>query len=127
MIFGIGNDLVQIDRLQKSLTSPAFWQRVYGEEERAFLQKLHSSRQLASAAANFAAKEAFLKAVGTGIGGFALCEIQTLRQQSGAPAMAFCGEAQAFMQQKGLIAHVSLTHEAGLAGAFVVLEQRLDV
>ena len=62
--------------MEKSLASPAFLRRVFDEEERAFLLSLAPRKQPESAGANFAAKEAFLKACGTGIGGFALCEIQ---------------------------------------------------
>lgn len=61
MIAGVGVDMVRIGRMEKSLGSEAFWQRVFGEEERAFLEKLAPARRAASAAANFAAKEAFLE------------------------------------------------------------------
>lgn len=123
MIFGIGADLVAIDRIRKSLESPAFWQRVFGPAERTFLQGLPIAGQAASAAANFAAKEAFLKAAGRGLGGFALCEIQVLRAESGAPCYALCGAAAEWLRENSLAAHLSLTHEAGLAGAFAVLEK----
>ena len=50
-------------------------------------------------------------------------EIAALRQPSGAPYLEFTGKAARFMAQNHLQAHLSLTHEAGLAGAFVVLER----
>lgn len=68
-------------------------------------------------------KEAFLKACGTGLSGFSMAEIAALRQPSGAPYLEFTGKAARFMAQNHLQAHLSLTHEAGLAGAFVVLER----
>ena len=123
MIDGIGTDLVRTDRMEKSLASPAFLRRVFGEEERAFLEKLPPARRAASAAANFAAKEAFLKACGKGLGGFALADIQALRAESGVPCYALKGAAAAHMAENGLHASLSLSHEGGLAAAFAVLEK----
>ena len=96
---------------------------MFGEEERAFLEKLPPARRAASAAANFAAKEAFLKACGKGLGGFALADIQALRAESGAPCYALRGAAAAHMAENGLHASLSLSHEGGLAAAFAVLEK----
>lgn len=76
-----------------------------------------------TAAANFAAKEALAKALGTGLSGFVWVQAQALRAQSGAPYFAFSGQLAGVMRQKGLTAHLSLTHEGGFATAFVVLEQ----
>ena len=79
MLYGIGCDLCQIDRIEKLLAGPhgpAFVRRVFGPEERAALgldqppPPDRAGRRLAGrAAANFAAKEAFLKAAGTGLAG----------------------------------------------------------
>ena len=126
MIAGVGVDMVRIERMEKSLGSEAFWQRVFGEEERAFLLSLSPRKQPESAGANFAAKEAFLKACGTGIGGFALCEIQVLRAESGAPYYALTGQAAAWLEENRLTAHLSLSHDGGLAQAFTILEQTGD-
>ena len=57
------------------------------------------------------------------LSGFSMAEIAALRQPSGAPYLEFTGKAARFMAQNHLQAHLSLTHEAGLAGAFVVLER----
>ena len=126
MIYGIGIDLVRTDRMEKSLASPAFLRRVFGEEERAFLLSLAPRKQPESAGANFAAKEAFLKACGTGIGGFALCEIQVLRAENGAPYYALTGQAADWLDENRLTAHLSLSHDGGLAQAFTVLERTGD-
>lgn len=123
MIAGIGMDLCKIERMERSLASPAFCSRVFGQEEYAALQKLGEHRRLESAAACFAAKEAFLKAAGTGLGGFALSEIQALRREDGAPYYALTGSAARWLKEQGLTVHLSLTHEAGLAGAMAVLER----
>ena len=87
MLYGIGCDLCELAHLEKSLTgahAAAFVRRVYGEAERAALgldaplpAGRSAAHRLASAAANFAAKEAFLKAAGTGLREpFSLCEIE---------------------------------------------------
>ena len=87
---------------------------------------LSPRKQPESAGANFAAKEAFLKACGTGIGGFALCEIQVLRKESGAPYYALTGQAAAWLEENRITAHLSLSHDGGLAQAFTILEQTGD-
>lgn len=111
-------------------TRCSFIRRVYGEAERAALsldEPLPAGRsaahRLASAAANFAAKEAFLKAAGTGLREpFSLCEIEAVRLESGAPAYHFSGQTAEWMQAHGLAARLSLSHEGGMALAFCILE-----
>ena len=120
---GIGVDLCEVSRLAKSLQSEAFVRRVFAPAEQALLASLSDAHRAQSAAANFAAKEAFLKAAGTGLAGFELCEIAVLRSENGAPYLRLFGKAAAWAAENGLLARVSLTHEAGLACAFVVLEQ----
>lgn len=123
MIYGIGYDLCQIERMEKSLQSAKFCERVFGKAEWTALQKLGPHRRAESAAACFAAKEAFLKAAGTGLGGFALDEVQTLRKESGAPYYALTGSAAEWLRANGLKVHLSLTHESGLAAAMTILEK----
>ena len=134
MLYGIGCDLCEIAHLEKSLTgahAAVFIRRVYGEAERAALsldEPLPAGRsaahRLASAAANFAAKEAFLKAAGTGLREpFSLCEIEAVRQENGAPAYRFSGQTAAWVAQHRLRARLSLSHEGGIALAFCTLEE----
>lgn len=128
MIFGIGCDLCTVTRIEKSLTGPhgaAFAQRVYGPAEQQLLGlgKPLSAYGAERAAANFAAKEAFLKAAGAGLGSFALPEVEALRLESGAPVYVFRGQAAAWMAENGLAAHLTLSHEGGQALAFCVLER----
>lgn len=118
---GIGVDLCAVARMEKSLQSEAFCRRVFAPAERAWLEALPPSRRAQSAAASFAAKEAFLKAAGTGLAGFALDELAVLRRENGAPYFRLAGAAARWAEEQGLTPRVSLTHEAGLACAFVVL------
>ena len=133
MIFGIGCDLCAISRMEKSLTGPhgtAFGRRVFGPEERLALglDPEHpaplTAHRIASAAADFAAKEAFLKAAGTGLAGpFSLSGIQAVRLDSGAPAYRFSGPAAAWMEERHLTAHLTLSHDGGMAMAVCLLEK----
>ena len=133
MLYGIGCDLCEIAHLEKSLAGPhaaAFVRRVYGEAERAALgldaplpAGRGSAHTLASAAADFAAKEAFLKAAGTGLREpFSLREIEAVRLENGAPAYRFSGKTAEWVQAHRLTARLSLSHEGGMARAFCVLE-----
>ena len=123
MIFGVGIDLCDAGRLEKSLAKQSFLDHVFAPSEQALLASLGEKRRAETAAANFAAKEAFLKAAGTGLGGFAMPELAVLRQKSGAPYFALTGAAAAWVREQGLTVHVSLTHERGLANARVLLEK----
>ena len=152
MLFGVGCDLCEIARMEQSLFGPhgeAFEARVFGEAERQALaldscreapkkakndhgdtvrqSALNVSRRAhkaASAAADFAAKEAFLKAAGTGLREpFSLCEIEVLRMPSGAPVYRFSGRTAAWVEEHHVTARLSLSHDGGMALAFCVLEQ----
>lgn len=123
MVFGIGIDNAAVDRFAEKLTHESFCARVYGPAERAMLAGRSPRRAAEGAAGCFAAKEAFLKAAGRGLGGFALTELEALRRESGAPYLAFTGAAEEWMRQNRLTAHLSITHDGGIATAVVLLEQ----
>lgn len=116
----------------KSLGGPhgsTFAARVFGPAEREALGLSEgnssplSAHKAASAAADFAAKEAFLKAAGTGLAGpFALCEIEAVRLESGAPEYRFSGGSARWMDEHHLRAKLSLSHDGGMALAFCILE-----
>lgn len=123
MIVGIGTDLCQTERMERAVERESFVQGVFSPAEQELLAARTGKRRAQTAAANFAAKEAFLKACGRGLGGFALTDIAVLRKESGAPYFALTGGAAAWVTDNGLTLHLSLTHDAGLASAFVVLER----
>ena len=132
MIYGIGCDLCSTARMAKSLGGahgPAFAARVFGPSEREALGLTGSipdplsAHKSASAAADFAAKEAFLKAAGTGLREpFSLCEIEAVRLPGGAPAYRFSGRSAQWVEARRLRAHLSLSHEDGMAMAYCILE-----
>ena len=135
MLFGVGCDLCEVARMEKSLFGAhgaAFEARVFGTGERQALalaecradpSARRCTHRAASAAADFAAKEAFLKAAGTGLREpFSLREIEAVRQENGAPAYRFSGQTAAWVAQHRLRARLSLSHEGGMALAFCILE-----
>lgn len=125
MIAGIGIDLTSVTRIARSIGRPGFLEKVYGPAERAMLEQ--RGLRAETAAANFAAKEALGKALGTGLlREFSLSEAEALRDENGAPYFVFSGRAAQLMRARGLTAHLSLTHEGDAAAAFVVLERRDD-
>lgn len=113
-----GIDTVEIERIEKSLKSPAFFANVYGERERAEWEKRGKKAQ--SAAAAFAAKEAFSKALGTGIRGFLLSEVEVLHDALGAPYFHFTGKAREIVKKSHLKFTLSITHTKDLATAMVL-------
>lgn len=123
MIYGIGTDLCESARMERAIAREPFLKKVFAPAEQELLLSHTGKRRAETAAANFAAKEAFLKACGRGLGGFALVEIAVLRHESGAPYYALSGAAARWAQENRLTAHLSLTHDGGLACAFAVLEQ----
>lgn len=124
MIVGIGTDLCEVARMEKSLQRETFLRGVFSAEEQRLILSHRGKAGVETAAANFAAKEAFLKACGMGLGGFPLPEIGVLRKESGAPCYALEGTAARWIEERRLTTHLSLTHEGGLACAFAILEQR---
>lgn len=113
-----------MERIERELKrSDAFLRRFFTDGERAYIAS-RGQMGAQSAAAMFAAKEAFLKAVGAGIGGgIALCEIAVEHLPGGAPVYRMTGAAQARLGELGAErAFLSLTHEAGMAAAVCVIE-----
>lgn len=124
MILGLGTDLVELDRLQAALDrqGEALLRRLFTERERKALEG--DAQLVRRAAARFAAKEAALKALGTGWGeGLGWHDVEVLGGRGQPPELHLSGAALARLQALGARrALVSLTHTEGLAAATVVLE-----
>lgn len=110
-----GIDLVEISRIEKSIQSEGFKHKVFGEDELKYLE----GKKAQSYAAAFAAKEAFGKAMGTGIVGFSLSEVQVLHESTGKPYFKLSGRAKALCESKGYSLALSLTHTEKYAAAMV--------
>ena len=124
MIYGIGTDLVNIDRVKKILSKnrDGFVKRVLSEHEQAlFANKADSA---AYCAKRFAAKEAFAKALGTGIGRVVGFQDLTIRNnENGKPYFIPSEKLRQYLIEKSIKhAHLSISDESQNAIAFVVLE-----
>lgn len=114
----VGTDIEEIGRIKRLMQKPRFLTRFFSAKEIA----LFESRKLSAAtvAGNFCAKEAFSKALGTGIRGFALSEVSVLRNSLGAPVLELSGRALAISKQMGLCFSVSISHCPLYATAVVI-------
>ncbi len=122
MILGVGIDVVHVYRLKHWATIPGLLKRFFNPEElKAALPRGEAG--ILSLAARFAAKEAFGKAIGTGLAGFSLREISVINSQNGKPIMHLYGKAKrAFEIFGGKRIFVSLSHERDNALAVVIIE-----
>jgi holo-[acyl-carrier protein] synthase len=126
MILGIGTDVVEVERIAQKLTSrPGFVEMVFSEKEIAYCKKQTHTAE--SFAARFAAKEAFLKALGTGMEAtFELSQIEVLNYENGKPYMVISDNLTKILHEKGIgksfVIHISLSHTKQMATAVVVLE-----
>lgn len=124
MIFGIGTDIVEVSRIEDSLLrfGNAFAERILNEQE--WLSYSQSNTQPRFLAKRFAAKEAFAKALGTGLRAPATFQnIGIAHDDLGKPVLDIAPELQVLLDSKGIrYMHLSISDEKALAAAFVVLE-----
>ncbi|MGN0997330.1 MAG: holo-ACP synthase [Candidatus Ventricola sp.] len=122
-VVAIGTDLCAIARIERAIARPHFYERVFLENERAYLETKGRARA-SSAAAMFAAKEAVAKALGTGFSaGVMPWGIEVTHAASGAPGIALHGAAaERLAAVGGARVLLSLTHEGDLAQAFAVIQ-----
>lgn len=117
-MISVGVDIQDISRMAQSMKSDRFLSRVFSKKELLMFEKRSFSAQTVTA--NFCAKEAFSKALGTGVRGFKLCEVSVLRDELGKPYFEFDGNAAKLAENRRF--SVSLSHTADTAIAFVVAE-----
>lgn len=128
MIIGIGSDLIDIRRIEKTLArhGSRFTERVFTEKERAKAES--RKRQADTYAKRFAAKEACSKALGTGLSnGVFWRDMEVVNLPSGKPTMRLTNGADVRLQSmmpEGMkpVVHLSITDEYPLAQAFVIIE-----
>jgi len=124
MIYGVGTDLIEIPRIDKALKrfGERFARRILCEPE---LKRFRAHKQpVAYLAKRFAAKEAFSKALGTGIHAPANWHgVWVVNLKSGKPQLEFSDALQGLLKQKQIRrSHLSLTDEREIASATVILE-----
>ncbi len=125
MIIGIGMDLVEVERIKNAIEKygDRFKNRIYTEREIEYSEQFGDNKYL-HYAARFAAKEAFSKAIGTGITkGFKFKEVGVANEKNGKPYLVLEGDlSEKWGDYASLI---SLSHTDSNAAAFVVLEKQV--
>lgn len=137
MIFGIGTDIQRVDRIRQALErhGDRFVDRILGPDEQTIYHRrsgrdqshadrYETSRGITFLATRFAAKEAISKALGLGMRmPMRWRAAQILKEPSGKPRVALDATLAAWMNERSLIAHVTLTDDADYAVAFAVVER----
>jgi holo-[acyl-carrier protein] synthase len=122
MIAGLGVDIVEIDRMAAALERhPGMRERLFSEQERAYCEKRNKPE--VHYALRFAAKEAVLKALGTGFAGMKFTDVEVARDAGGRPTPRLSGRAAEVAEQIGVRElHLSLsyTHTTAVASAVAI-------
>jgi len=121
-IRGLGVDIVEIERMRQALIRrPRLKERLFSESERSYCEK--RNRPEIHYAMRFAAKEAVLKAIGTGFRGMRFCDVEVVRDKHGRPRPVLHGRAAEIAVESGVIElHLSLsfTHSTAVASAVAI-------
>ena len=127
MITGVGTDLIEVERVAGKISKEeGFRELVFTPNEIAYCEgKAHKFQHYA---ARFAAKEAFLKAIGTGwITGISFNEIEITNDEHGKPLIKLIGNTLKFVQGKGINkTWVSMSHLSNISSAVVILERDMN-
>lgn len=113
-----GTDIIEIKRIKQSIQNPKFLARVFSPMELKYFAS--KSFNPSSIAANFCAKEAFAKALGTGFRGFSMNEVSVLRDSVGAPYFILSGKAKKIVNEEKFKLSLSISHSKEYATAVVV-------
>ncbi len=119
MIKGIGTDIVEISRIEKSLNNPRFLDRNFTDKENEYFNSKKMMQQ--SVASCFAAKEAFLKALGTGFMNVSIKDVEVLHNDIGKPYIVLHNELKDVVGRGKT--HLSMSHSQEYATAVVVIEE----
>ncbi len=117
----VGIDMIEIDRIKKSMNRKNFLNVILGKDE--YKQLSERNFPIQSVAANFCAKEAFSKAVGTGIRGFGFKDVQLLRNDIGKPYLLINENVIDKLSISEFKFDVSITHTKNYAAAVVVCDK----
>jgi len=123
MIYGIGTDMIEVRRIQDVMERDfGFREKIFTENEIAYCEPMKTRFQYY--AARFAAKEAFLKALGTGWRfGITFTDIEIFHNELGKPFIRLTGKAKELCEKEGIIGiQVTLSHLKDVASAVVILE-----
>lgn len=125
MITGLGVDIVEIDRMRLALERhPRMKERLFSADERRYCEK--RNRPEVHYALRFAAKEAVLKALGTGFSGLRFTDVEVTRDATGRPVPVLKGRAAELAEERGVLEmHLSLsfTHTTAVASAVAITQE----
>jgi holo-[acyl-carrier protein] synthase len=124
-ITGLGVDIVEIERMRRALERrPAMKERIFSADERAYCDARNKPE--IHYAMRFAAKEAVLKALGTGFSGMRFTDVEVERDERGRPVPRLSGRAAEVAEERGIVEmHLSLsfTHTNAVASAVAITEE----
>ena len=124
MIFGTGTDIIEIERIEQQISRDGgFKEKIFTKREIAYCESMKNKSQ--HYAVRFAAKEAFFKAMGTGMrDGMSFCEIEVINDKLGKPEIVLHGKTKKFAEKAAVNStHVSLSHIKNFVNAIVILEK----
>ena len=123
MIVSIGTDIIEVYRIRETIErTPRFVERVFTKREREYCDS-KGAAAAQSYAGRFAAKEATMKALGTGVRGVGWKDIEVIRHKSGAPSIRLHGRAKSRGERLNVQEiSLSLSHSREYAVAFVVTQ-----
>ena len=125
MIFGIGTDIVEVERIKKISSVDKFAKKILSQNELDIFNELSKDKKTFFLSKQFAGKEAVSKALGTGVGKeVSMKNIEILRDNKGKPIFNAIDELKTYMSNLGITkTHVSLSDESNYVIAMVVLEK----
>lgn len=121
MVIGLGTDIIRISRMRSALENKCFEKRVFADGELEYVKE--HSRKLEVLSGSFASKEAFSKALGTGVRGFSFRDVEVFRDSAGAPRIILHGGAKTAADEKNVSGiHLSISHDGDYCVAVCILE-----
>jgi len=119
MIYGVGTDIIEIQRVAKACEKESFLKKTFSEKELNYFQTVGFRKE--TLAGTFSAKESISKALGTGFSGFSAIDIEVLHNKKGAPYIVLSGNITSKFQDNIKI-NVSISHCKDYAISYAVLE-----
>jgi holo-[acyl-carrier protein] synthase len=124
MIFGIGNDIIEIYRIKKAMENEKFKEKVFTKNEINQLELKHNKYE--SYAGRFAAKEAISKSLNTGVKGFNLKDIEILNDSLGKPDVIFLGVLSEKYKNLEIKLTISHSKEYAVATAIAIEKNKVN-
>lgn len=127
MIYGMGVDIQSVSQFREILerNKQGFYKKIFTDQEIEYCQKYRDPSQ--HFAARWAVKEAFFKAMGTGVtNGYTFQDVQTLNLKSGKPIISLKGKTKQDVEKLDLKSHVSISHSDEYAVSVVLLYRNIE-